>query len=154
MPSTDSLLKQLKTAYPTLHFEEAEDFQWLPSSKTITYPLSDDTFEPRLLHEVSHALLEHTEYLRDVDLVAMERDAWQYARTTLAPLFDVQVTADDIQNDMDTYREWLHARSTCPACGANGLQTQQWHYRCLACAHVWKVNEARSCALRRYSIQK
>ncbi|HCR55642.1 TPA: hypothetical protein DIV49_01595 [Candidatus Saccharibacteria bacterium] len=154
MPSTDSLLKQLKESYPQLSFTEADDFQWLPTTHTIAYPASDDSFDARLLHEVSHALLEHHDYTRDVDLIAMERDAWQYARSTLAPRFEVTITADNIQDDMDTYREWLHARSTCPKCGANGLQTKQWHYRCLSCANIWKVNEARSCALRRYNIQK
>jgi hypothetical protein len=32
------------------------------------------------------------------------------------------------------------------------LQSKHLEYRCVACGHHWKVNEARVCALRRYLI--
>ncbi len=152
MPSTNLLLERLQTDYPNFHFKESAAFEWQPDTKTIHYSPLDEHFDARLLHEVSHAVLKHSRYSRDIDLIAMERDAWQHAMLTLAPLYDTHIKADDIHEDMDTYREWLHARSTCPKCEANGLQLKKYQYRCLVCAHRWKVNEARVCALRRYDI--
>ena len=57
-----------------------------------------------------------------------------------------------IQEHLDTYRDWLHARSICPSCTANGYQISSHTYECPACLHTWRVNEARICALRRYSL--
>jgi DnaJ-class molecular chaperone len=55
---------------------------------------------------------------------------------------------------MNSYRDWLHARSTCPVCQATGMETKKSIYTCPACRHQWRVNEARICSLRRYHIQK
>lgn len=109
---------------------------------------SDDS--PTLLHELSHAVLNHTDYLKDIGLLELERNAWDYAQTTLAPLYDVTIEEDIVQDSLDTYRDWLHARSTCPECGATGLQVKQRDYKCVACQTTWHVNDARFCALRRY----
>lgn len=109
---------------------------------------SDDS--ATLLHELSHAVLNHTKYLKDIGLLELERDAWECARNTLAPKYDLIIPEDTIQDSLDTYRDWLHARSICPQCHATGLQIKQREYRCISCATVWQVNDARFCALRRY----
>lgn len=151
MPSTNQpLLEKIERDNPELTFEPGEGFEWNPSTKTISYDLSDPHFDARLLHEISHALLDHHRYTRDIDLIAMERDAWRHARMELGPRYAVLVDGDIIHHDMDTYRDWLHERSTCPKCGSIGLETKKHTYRCLTCGHVWRVNEARTCALRRY----
>ena len=61
------------------------------------------------------------------------------------------VVEDFIEEHLDTYRDWLHARSSCPDCTATGYQTDASTYACPACSHTWRVNEARICQLRRYS---
>lgn len=150
MPSNISLVETLRQDFPELTFHAGHAFEWDSSRRTIRYDSDDNDYEAHLLHELSHAVLNHNKYDKDIDLIGLERDAWQYARLTLAPLYHVTVDADTIQDDMDTYREWLHARSTCPNCEASGIQIKKHTYKCVACQATWRVNEARVCALRRY----
>ncbi len=153
MQSTRSLIKRLRGDFPGFTFESSDGFWWSASKRTIHFDASAENSTVYSLHELSHAILDHKGYEYDIDLVKLERDAWDYARRILATEYDVTIDETVIQNNLDTYRDWLHARSTCPACDATGLQTKQRTYRCLACGHLWSVNEARICALRRYSLQ-
>ncbi len=148
-----SLIHKLKTTYPEIAFVEAEQFSWSPSEKTVYYNRTQPNATHLLLHEASHALLGHREYRRDIELIAMETAAWDRAKE-LADEYSVRLHENVIQDHLDTYREWLHARSTCPHCLANGYQTEHSEYECAACSHKWRVNEARICALRRYSLTK
>lgn len=147
MPSTASLILHLKDTYPQFTFKQAEHFLWSPADQTIYYTpgVADSGL---LLHELSHGLLGHTDYNQDIELIAMEREAWDKA-VELAGQYDELIDEGLIESTLDTYRDWLHARSTCPECDATGLQTKSRTYSCLACHHTWRVNEARMCALRR-----
>jgi hypothetical protein len=149
-PSTLPLLNTLARDYPFITFQAGEQFEWHPHEATVVYDYTDPSFEARLLHEVGHCLLSHKQYDRDIDLVAMERDAWQEARTILGPKYGIVIHSDAIDADMDTYRDWLHSRSTCPHCDSTGIQTGKKCYTCVTCRKKWQVNEARACALRRY----
>lgn len=155
MPSTRlALLKQLKHDYPDVVFVESDDFVWSPTDKTVSYNPNDPHVTTFLLHELAHAVLRHGTYTRDIELIAIERAAWDYAKNTLGPHYNYPIDENFVQDTLDTYRDWLHARSTCPNCGATGLQTKQHEYKCLACEQTWRVNEARSCELRRYPTKK
>lgn len=151
MLSTASLIKKLKTAYPQFQFKQSSDYLWSPSEQAIYFADGKNGFE-YLLHELSHGLLEHADYNYDVELLAMERAAWDKA-TELAKGYDLAINDDTIESNLDSYRDWLHARSTCPVCKATGLQIKKLTYSCPACSHQWRVNEARVCALRRFSIE-
>lgn len=134
------------------HFTQNKAFMWSPAKMTIIHPplLSlSDTWS--LLHEISHAELNHHDYKLDVELVGLEAAAWEYARATLAPRYTLVIDDDFIQNHLDTYRQWLHKRSSCPQCGQNGLQTQNT-YRCINCRCSWRANGARMCALKRTKV--
>lgn len=152
MPSTASIIKRLKTNYPQFRFKKSSDYLWSPSEKTVYYTSSDDCFE-LLLHELSHGLLGHVDYRYDIDLLVMERAAWEHA-TALAKSYGLTITKELVESNLDSYRDWLHARSSCPNCNATGLQVKKQTYSCPACNHNWKVNEARICALRRYDSSK
>lgn len=152
-PSITSLVAKLEIDYPAYHFNKSREFRWSPAEQTIFYDGQSNDFAS-LLHELAHAVLGHSHYLRDVELLGMERVAWEHAATTLAPLYGVTVTTDTIEDALDTYRDWLHARSTCPHCDAVGIQIKDHPYRCVTCFTQWKVNDARSCALRRWKIPK
>jgi hypothetical protein len=154
VPETSSLLSKLQARFPHLAFQEGEDFHWSPSERCVYYVANDPLLDERLLHEVSHAELKHTTYTRDIELIAMERDAWGHARITLGPSFDVTIDSSVIEDDLDTYRFWLHARSSCPECSATGIQTDAKEYTCVACRATWRVNTATGCALRRYTNKK
>jgi len=150
MPSTLSLLPSLKKDFPQLLFTPGARYAWSPDVRTVYYDESDPENTGLLLHELAHGLLDHHDYSKDIELVAMESAAWDKARQ-IAPGYNVQITDDTVQDTLDTYREWLHARSTCPECEATGYQSGKNTYTCVACSHAWRVNEARLCALRRYS---
>lgn len=148
MPSMHSLLKELKQRYPQFAFVSSDTAHWSPESSTVFY--SDDIAE--LLHELGHALLEHQGYRRDIELLKMESDAWKYATINLAPIYRVDISEDTVQDALDSYRDWLHSRSTCPECHATGVQRSPEEYSCVVCQTHWRVNEAKSCELRRYKI--
>lgn len=150
MPSTRSLLKQLRQEHPDITFALGGDFRWSPVKQTLYYLESEDA-NAFILHELAHALLRHTTYDKDIELLQCERDAWQFAIDTLAKKYDVTIDNVLVQDNLDTYRDWLHARSRCPNCTATGVQTKRRSYHCIACRHDWTVNEARNCQLRRHS---
>jgi len=151
MLSTASLIKKLKTAYPQFRFNESSDYLWSPSEQAVYFADNKDNNYEYILHELSHGLLAHADYNYDVELVAMERAAWDKA-IELAKDYNLVIKEDLVESNLDSYRDWLHARSTCPNCKATGLQTKKQTYTCPACTHKWRVNEARVCALRRFSI--
>jgi hypothetical protein len=137
--------------YPAYTFIEGADFHWQPTTKTIHFVSGGDP--AFLLHELAHAILDHTTYQQDIALIDIERDAWQLARTSLASKYLVLVSEATIEDALDTYRDWLHTRSSCPTCHATGVQTASHHYHCLVCNSDWRVNGALSCRLRRQKIQ-
>jgi hypothetical protein len=151
MPSTTSLAIKLQNDFPALTFRAGDEFRWSPHDKIIFYDQTSDDCAS-LLHEVAHATLNHIAYTKDIELIEMERDAWECAATQLTTTYKIVVKDAVIQNSLDTYRDWLHARSTCPHCKATGIQTQKSEYKCFVCATKWRVNEARMCALRRYTL--
>lgn len=151
MQSTTSVLLQLKNNYPQFSFKIGDNFLWSPSDSTIYYDKSIDYRPAFLLHELAHALLGHNSYDRDIQLITMERQAWDHTKE-LAPPYGITIPDDIVQSNLDSYRDWIHDRSTCPNCKATGIQTERIIYSCPACRHQWRVNEARTCALRRYGI--
>ena len=153
MPSTTTLLLRLKMDYPQFLFKLDDNFSWSSSDNTIYYNKKIDNQSVFLLHELSHALLGHTSYTNDIQLITMERQAWDYT-IKLALSYNITIPDQIIQSTLDSYRDWLHSRSKCPKCQAIGLQIREYTYSCPACDHKWQVNEARTCALRRYELKR
>lgn len=150
---TSSLIRQLRAAFPKLHFILDPVCRWSPDSRTVYYreiTSDDDAFN--LLHEVAHALLGHTSFSSDIELIQKEMQAWMYAVDHLGPRFSVAIPREFAETEIDTYREWIHKRSTCPECGQNGLQIKTETYKCLNCRSQWRVNDARQCGLKRYKM--
>jgi hypothetical protein cdiviTM7_01560 len=135
-----------------LTFCPSDHFHWHHPSRTVYYDPHDTQASAYLLHEYGHALLGHRGYAHDVQLVAMERAAWSTGCRVGAGW---QLTVDDdfIESALDTYRDWLHARSQCPHCNATGLQRSDGTYTCLACFTHWRANNATTCQLRRYVVK-
>lgn len=142
-------LTQILSDFSAYTFTIGDHFRWSSSSKQITYKnLLDESDVWALLHEIGHAELGHADYLLDVQLLNQESVAWEQA-TILARRYDITIPSDYIEDCLDTYRLWLHNRSSCPKCGQNGFQTTQNTYNCSNCRCLWRVNEARLCQLRR-----
>lgn len=143
----DELLDRLKRLFPELSFTPAREFYWSPETGEIFYESGGrgDKAVWSLLHETGHALSGHRSYRADLELLRLEIDAWELARQVAGEL-GVEIDEDHIQNSLDTYRDWLHKRSICPACGTRCLQQGDFkHYRCFNCHTVWRVSASRFC---------
>jgi hypothetical protein len=140
----EQLIHRLQQDFPAFRFTLGEAPCWSPSSKQIAYQ-SKDTATARLsvLHELGHALLGHETYHSDASLLQKETSAWSKA-VALAKQYGIAIDSDHVQNCLDTYRDWLHRRSTCPRCHSHGIQ-QDRIYTCFNCARTWRVSSARFC---------
>lgn len=147
MVTIPSLISRLKKDYPQFSYQESSACSWEPSKRMVLY--SSHAEPAQVLHEVGHALLGHEAFERDISLLAVERAAWMYAKRELAATYGVIISEDTIEQSLDTYRDWLHKRSLCPHCEVSGIQQTRTTYRCTICDRTWKVNDARSCQLRR-----
>jgi len=104
-----------------------------------------------LLHETGHALLGHTTYKADFELLQLEVAAWEKAKE-IAKVLEITINNDHIEDCLDTYRDWLHKRSVCPNCTTQCLQQDDLsHYRCYNCHTKWKVSTNRFCRAYRSS---
>ena len=65
----------------------------------------------------------------------MESEAWGKARE-LASEYDIEVNEDLIQDELDTYRDWLHNKSKCKSCGLTRYQTPDGIYHCPRCENL------------------
>jgi hypothetical protein len=140
----DHIVHKLQAAYPDFTFIQGAAAFWSPREKTIHYTIGNNQSIAGLMHELAHALLLHTTYTSDVDLLHKEIAAWELA-SKIAGTYALIIDTNHIQDCLDTYRDWLHKRSTCPACRMNGIQTDVHTYNCLNCAHTWHVSGSRFC---------
>lgn len=141
------LLNSLVSDFPELTFAPSRTFFWSPKDRIIHY--QSDTKNNlvsnwSLLHELSHALLDHQTYMSDFELLQMELDAWLKAEK-LAQHYGYEIDQDHIQDCIDTYRDWLYQRSTCPTCTSCSTETSHRTYTCLNCGTEWKVSASRLC---------
>lgn len=125
------LISKIKADYPNFTFKTGRKFAFR-YPKTITIGPSEPFDSLLLLHEVSHALLGHRDYSRDIDRVKMESEAWEKAKE-LANHYGVEIDENLVQDELDTYREWLHQKSRCPKCGLTRFQTPDSKYHCPRC---------------------
>lgn len=139
------LIESLSNKHANLNFAHGRAFFWSPAEKTIVYKDSaDEIAKWSLLHEVAHALLEHQTYQTDLELLMMEVSAWHKAQK-IAPNHGLEIDENHIQDCLDTYRDWLDQRSTCPLCGNTGLQHSARQYKCFNCGTKWQVSASRFC---------
>lgn len=140
----EHIARKIESDYPQFTFVSGKVACWSPRDNEVQYTLGKTYSMAGLFHELGHALLGHQHYQTDLDLLAKEIAAWERA-TMLATSYSVIIDPDHIQDCLDTYRDWLHKRSTCPTCRANGLQTGPQIYNCLNCEHTWQVSSSRFC---------
>jgi tRNA(Ile2) C34 agmatinyltransferase TiaS len=149
----EAIIAKLQALFPELRFTPGKQFYWSPETGEISYEADARNRQAvwSLLHETGHALLDHTSYQGDFELVKLEMAAWERARELAADL-GIKINEEHVQNSLDTYRDWLHKRSICPSCGTKCLQQGDFiHYRCFNCHTVWKVSTSRFCRAYRRS---
>lgn len=147
MNTSKTLLRELVRQYPDLLYVESKDFYWSPKDQTVHFNLEKlNTVEGgwSLIHELAHGLLRHSTYKTDYELLSYEVAAWQKA-VEIAGLHNVHIETDHIEECLDSYRNWLYARSTCPTCKLNSLQVSPDAYKCMNCLCKWTVSPSRFC---------
>lgn len=127
-------LRRLKDDFPEFRFVSGDKFAFRPP-KTIVLGPSEPFYELLTLHEVSHAILKHKTFRMDVERLKMENEAWRKARE-LAAKYNVEVNEELIQEELDTYRDWLHTKSKCKKCGLTCYQTPDGIYHCPRCENL------------------
>lgn len=142
-----TLIDQLQALTNGISFRAGTTFSWSPATQTIHYiedVMTENIGLWALIHETAHAQLRHTTYGSDFGLLTMEVAAWERAQD-IAEDLGITIDNDHVQNCLDTYRDWLHRRSTCPTCGTVSLQQSQNEYACHNCLARWTVSSERFC---------
>lgn len=159
MDATNSLqtasliISQLRKDYPNIRFVEADSTSWSAQNSIISYSAkSDNSLIASLLHELGHAIADHKNYSNDYELLKMESEAWVIAKK-LSKKYNFEINNDHIEDCLDTYRDWLHKRSSCPKCATTGIQVDKQTYKCLNCYANWKVGSSRFCRAYRKQIK-
>lgn len=154
MAAISLLSKKLAHSYPDITFTPGDRAHWAPAARTVFYCPDESHADWILLHETAHAILSHQDYALDIELLQLERDAWHYATTVLAPSCNVSIDPEFVETHLDTYRDWLHAKSTCPHCQSNGIEQSKHSYLCLHCNSTWRTNTGVTTDIRRYITAK
>lgn len=151
MNSIANILPRIQIDFPHLRFEAGETFCWTPKQQLITYTSHQANADHgvwALLHEVAHADLEHSAYKGDFNLLQLEVMAWHHAHK-LAKRYDLSIDKEHVQDCLDTYRDWLHKRASCPVCEVVSLQRSDGRYQCFNCRSSWKVPRSPLCRVSR-----
>ena len=130
----DNLVLNLKEDFPDLKFLTGKKFAFRPS-KTIVLGPREPNYEALVLHEVAHALCGHKDFSADIERVKMECEAWKKAKE-LAQRYKIKIDEEMIQEELDTYRDWLHQKSRCRFCGLTRFQTRDGQYHCPRCENL------------------
>ncbi len=140
---TRNLLSQIAHDYPDFTLKPGARFTWKPP-KTIVY--EPETAYPPLyfalltLHELGHAVSKHKDYKTTVERLKIESEAWSAARRLFIKYQKSDILpanwawdTDFVENHLDTYRDWLHTKTTCKTCGLTMYQTPDGSYHCPFC---------------------
>lgn len=140
--------------FASYSFVDDDDFFFDAASESIYYDAAA-LQAPRgvisLLHEIAHAELAHFDYRTDLELFAMESQAWMKTRS-LAEYYQVPCSDNFIQNCLASYGKWVEARSTCPTCTNFSLQENKTTYRCFSCQTRWHIAEGTEASIRRVKL--
>jgi hypothetical protein len=148
---TIDFIELLSKDYPDFKFKSGEQEHWSPKTNTIFFHPNSLCYG--VLHELAHAILDHKNYQTDFELLRMESEAWEMA-IKIGKKYQIIIDADHVQNCLDTYRDWLHRRSTCPSCGTHVLQSDASNYRCYNCQTNWHVSSGKFVRPYRKTITK
>lgn len=143
----NELLTILQKNYPKLVFKPGEHFAWNSEKSQITYKNPDSNKQEnkcsnKLLHELAHAKLNHSDYKSDAELLKIESAAWELAKD-LCQKYAVHFENEEQDESLASYTAWASSRSQCPKCKKNGLQTTSATFACPNCTHKWNVGKSR-----------
>lgn len=141
-PKLHSFLVYLQSTYPEFTFQLGQRFTFRPPHTIILEPLTtppQPNYALLTLHELSHALCKHKDYQTNLKRLKIEVEAWEYAKNLLKlhpewlKTYPLKWDEDFVQAQLDTYRDWLHQKSTCHTCHLTRFQAQNGTYYCPHC---------------------
>ena len=127
-------VQKIQADFPDFQFKTGRKFAFRPPRTIIIGP-SEPGDQMLLLHELGHATLGHKDFNSDISRLKMEAEAWEKAKE-LAMIYGVEIDEDYIQDELDTYRDWLHKKSLCKKCGLTRFQTPDGVYHCPRCENL------------------
>ena len=129
-----TFLAKVKDDYPLIRFVSGRKFAYRPPRTVVIPSDSDESCDSLLLlHEMGHAILKHRDFRTEVGRLKMEVMAWEKAKE-LATVYEIPIDENLIENELDTYRNWLHQKSRCPNCGLTRFQTPDGVFHCPKCS--------------------
>lgn len=138
LPSIESVRED----FGQITFQPSQDFYYSAHDKCIYFVpayLSSEAGIFQLFHEMGHALEGHHHFESGIELLKMEAEAWRRAKH-IANQYGLEIPADLIEHCLDTYRDWLHLRSTCPTCKNVAVEIDANEYHCFNCRQKWSVS--------------
>lgn len=127
----EAFFQKLAEDFPEFRFRMGRKFSFRPP-RSITIGPPEAQFRLLALHELGHALSGHKDFKTDVERLKMEVEAWEKARE-LAGKYGVEYDEETVQDELDSYRDWLHQKSRCPKCGLTRFETPRGGYSCPRC---------------------
>lgn len=143
-----AFLQKLISDYAQFRFclnQKRFSFRYCEPKSTIFIGPPKPFFALQALHELGHALSRHKDYTTHVKRLKIESEAWEVAKTVLEKYQEQAKTDQDlakilpkwnqayVEGCLDTYRDWLHAKSKCKNCGQTRYQTKDGKYHCPFC---------------------
>lgn len=126
------LVERVQRDYPQLRFKAGKKFTFRPPRTIIFVRTEQIGGQLQLMHELGHVRLEHRFFRTDVERLKMERAAWEEAHK-ICEQYGVAYDEEFVEQQLDSYREWLHRRSQCPVCGLTRYQSGSGEYHCPGC---------------------
>ncbi|MBQ6375755.1 hypothetical protein IJJ37_02405 [Candidatus Saccharibacteria bacterium] len=125
------LFNRLQQDFPEVKFQFGKKFLFRPPKTIMLRPEESDS-ALLLLHELGHFLCGHRNFKMEVERLKMEREAWEKARE-LCKVYGVSYDEEVVEQELDTYRDWLDKKSRCPICGLTRYQTPDGKFHCPEC---------------------
>lgn len=131
LDSDQHFILQLSSDFPDYHFTTGRKFAFRPPHTIVIGP-HEESWQLLLLHELGHAMSGHRSFSTHIARLKMEVEAWTKAES-LASKYQIPWNETRVQEELDTYRNWLHQKSRCPSCGLTRFQTTDGQYHCPRC---------------------
>ena len=126
-------LAKVRGNFPEVRFKAGNKFSFRPPKTVFFDKNCDENFSSLLLlHELGHFLCGKFEFKTEIERLKIEVLAWEKAKK-LAPLYGILIDEELIENELNSYRNWLHQKSRCPSCGLTRFQTLDGVFYCPKC---------------------
>ena len=138
----ESLLKLLSKDYPNFRFVKGSRFSFRPPKTIVIGPDEGEHTSMLLFHELGHALSKKYSYKLGAERLKIEATAWQKGKKAYQKYPNLPSWDDDfVEDNLDTYRNWLHKKSTCKKCGLTMYQSPDKSWSCPYCTTYCHQNQ-------------